>query len=333
MTATRSLLVLLGCSLIAAVGGCTMLKDSFNRVMDKDTTGDRIARGSYDTVKPSARPAGGVCVHASEKSPAQVYDPEVVLQVTNYSTGAYRVTLYGCDDLAKKGQLVLRPRLRRVDPTRAEPLVVPNDYRTLKETEIAGIFLRNPQPGGDRLAEWPRVAITIVSAPDWHLDLPAREGLHEHPADHEARVKRFEQTGVYEKPTYSMSQAGCWKFKARVWSSASASHSVEPFYFCNWKEPLRTEYGLEALAYEKWAGLYEGIAPSPDGPTTGARRTEGPVAPDTPVPFTRPYQDAEFKATWTGRLIKMMTKATGMDYRYDDRRLWFNLDASIEPHG
>lgn len=314
-----------------ALCGCATLQESFDRVLNRDTTENRIQRGDYDDIKTEAKPASGVCVHAGKKAMPGTYDPTVAVQIVNQQTGDYRVTLFGCDELAAKGLLVVKSRASDTAPAE---LKLPEGYRTVKETELAGFFLRNQQPGGEQLAEWPRVAVTITSAPTWHLDrVSTNKGFAETESERQARAEHLQRTGEYKKPAFAMDKPGCWTFEAKVWNSAKASRDVKPFHFCNWKEPLHIDLSINRLAYEKWAKLNEGIFVTPDGPTTGARRTQGPIPPDTPVPFTRPYQNADFKASWTGSVIQMVTEATGIDYRYDDRRLWFVLESELEPKG
>lgn len=190
----------------------------------------------------------------------------------------------------------------------------PADYRTIQATELAGFFERNPQPGAGKVAEWPRVAITLVEAPPWRYELP---------------YVRFASGQIGpEKPEPGF---GCWKFKARIWTSMTVSKEVAPFHYCS-GDPMRIPAGIGTSAYQVWTGLVGTNVSRETRGSTGITRTDGPVFPDTPLPTTLAYQRANFGNSFTGRVVSGVLLATGVSFEnFQEHRLWLNVDPAIAP--
>lgn len=190
----------------------------------------------------------------------------------------------------------------------------PADYRPIQATELAGFFERNPQPGAGKVAEWPRVAITLLEAPAWRYELP---------------YVRFASGAIgNEKPEPGF---GCWKFKARIWTSMTASKDVAPFHHCS-GDAMRVPAGQGMASYQVWTGLVGSNVSRETRGSTGINRTEGPVFPDTPLPTTPAYQRANFGNSFTGRVVSHVLLATGVSFEnFQEHRLWLNVDTAIAP--
>jgi hypothetical protein len=296
--------------------GCAEMSQALDQAVQQSLTGntpqDRIRRGDYDDlVTTSQLGFPDVCVHAVPGSGDGDYEPKVAVRIIDRSTGRYGILPYDCAKAAATGQLTKRPVLGApAIPTAAATGGVPADYRNVQATELAGFFERNAQPGGDRPVQWPRVAITLVDAPPWHLEATRWAG------------------GAKKAPG-----PACWKFKAKVWDSATKSHDVEPFYLCNTRDDIKFTGGHDGIRYDIWSGLVAGPSTlmSTTRGSTGIVRTEGPVYPDTPLPATVAYKRANFGSSWSGQVVHAVIDAMRMDYKVEDSRLWVNVDPAIAP--
>jgi hypothetical protein len=209
------------------------------------------------------------------------------------------VTSGKCDELQKNGLLV---------PVAggASGAGRPADHRAFATTELAGFFERHPQPGGGRVAAWPRVVVTLVAMPGWGWD---RVDVH-----------RFKAPGL-----------GCWKFRATIWESESNSREVAPFHSCS-DESLKVPSGDASAYYQTWSGLVGSGSQLVTPGSTGIQRTEGPVWPDTPLPVAKLSTSRQLgMVTFTGERIAGVLYATGIDFRQRDSRLWLNVAPEIEP--
>lgn len=189
----------------------------------------------------------------------------------------------------------------------------PTDYHSVQSSEIYHFFDKHPQPGGGNFIVWPRIAITLIDAPSWHLD--------------DTNIRIGGAIGG-RKPYPSK---GCWKFKAKIWESESISKEVQPFYHCT-DDSLLIPGGDNAVAYEIWSGkVGTDITRNTQG-STGIMRTEGPNFPDTPIPSTHPYRWINFAGSFTGEVISGVLSETGIDFTaFNDHRVWLNLADHLEP--
>ena len=148
----------------------------------------------------------------------------------------------------------------------------------------------------------------MVDAPAWHLQKMNQPGRR-----------------VGEPPSF-----GCWKFEAIIWDTETQSRPVNGFYYCT-GDPIRVPgFGPGWAKYATWAGL-AGANIEKKG-STGTRRTHGPGYPDTPVPYTKAYQHADFGITFSGEVVSGILEETGFNFdKLDDYRLWINLAPSLEP--
>lgn len=198
-----------------------------------------------------------------------------------------------CDELAKAGVLVLADT--SVSPRAGGK---PADFVAFESTELSGIFERFPQPGGGRIAEWPRVAITLLEEPAWGGEKPNAYG--------------------FKYPDVS-----CWTFRAKVWESAQASRDIPRFHICSDAVP-RWPGGDTAMTYQVWGGIV-GRQATPG--STGILRTEGPLWPDNPLPVGKPREAVRVNpATFTGDVLSKLLYNTGVDFTLpQEHRVWLNL--------
>jgi hypothetical protein len=220
--------------------------------------------------------------------------------------------LITCDKLIKSGTFHRIASNSTNASASSDP--VPADHRTIEQTELNLFFEKYEQPGGGQIAVWPRVAITVIDAPAWHLeDTSERMGGR-----------------IVKSKTYPSD--GCWKFKAKVWESAQKSHDVAPFYFCTGDPPQRQPINQLLIAYQIWSGLRGTSTTRVTPGSTGIRRTEGPNYPDTPLPTSAVYQRTNFGSSFTADVACGILSATGIDFsNFNDHRVWFNLAPSLEP--
>ena len=259
--------------------------------------------GKYVTCQP-----GGMPVSTESKGSGSARDKVVSQQKVTIGITPLPI----CDELIKTGQVQLVSQGPTSGDTSAE--AVPSDYVNIEKTEIYRIFEKYPQPGGGAFAEWPRVAITVIDAPPWHLEDKIKRG----PMGMVAGTKAY--------PT-----EGCWKFKAKVWESKSKSHDVGPFYHCT-KDQLRMPKNKLLISYNTWSGLQGSSFTRTKLGSTGILRTDGPNYPDTPLPTSMPYQRANFGTSFTAEVACGILGATGIDFTaHNDYRVWFNLSPALEP--
>jgi hypothetical protein len=196
-----------------------------------------------------------------------------------------------CDDLDKAGVLVA---VRGAAPAGGGK---PADFVAFSTTELAGLFERFPQPGGGRTAEWPRAAITLLEEPSWGPERPNAYG--------------------FKYPDLS-----CWKFRAKVWDSATVSRDIPAFHVCSDAVPDMPG-GDVRMTYQVWSGI---VTPQPTIGSTGILRTEGPLWPDNPLPVGKPRDAGRLNpATFTGDILSVVLYNTGVDFNLQDRRVWLNL--------
>jgi hypothetical protein len=191
------------------------------------------------------------------------------------------------------------------------PAQKPEASGSVDESELAGFFELHPAEGGGKVTQWPRVAVTIVSAPEWHLGV---------------------FRGLSLPLELTTPSDGCWKFSIVIWESEKNKRELPESELC---APAGSVYASFVhtlhMQYQHWAAL-RGESLSQEMPTTGSRRTGGPKPPDTPIPYGRIYQEAHIFQTWTGAVIQRLANLSGIDYAADqDRRLWFNLGDRVAP--
>jgi hypothetical protein len=200
-----------------------------------------------------------------------------------------------CAELQKNGLLVLAS-----DGGAATSAGRPADFKAFADTELKGIFERNPQPGGGKWTDWPRVVITLVAAPTWGWDK-----LNRH---------RF------KFPSFA-----CWTFRAKVWDSPKVSRVIPAFHHCS-DMPTKGLGGDANMIYQNWSGINLGSLTMNTRGSTGIKRTEGPNWPDTPLPVGNMDTAAKVNiVTFNGLIIYNIIGESGLDFRLEDHRLWVNL--------
>jgi hypothetical protein len=220
----------------------------------------------------------------------------------------------------------------------------------VQDTMLYRLFDKYPYDTKKPFAiQYPRVALTIVSAPPNHAQLQQRDfGGGFIPGD------------------------GCWTVRAKVWSSANASQNVGPFQWCSPRD-LPKDYqpgarvtiipcdgcspqsvpknnnptgsamamqrgtrnrllsvaGVSGFQFYEWLSRSRNYAIGAD--TTGTQRTDGPVPPDAAVPTDvahRRYFDSssgQFDVTLNdGAMVLLMFDDMDFDLTNpQDRRVWF----------
>lgn len=254
--------------------GTVEVMSPFNGIVTcfKDTPGSAISRRPIQSI-----------------TEAEGFPSLIVTKTGVMSSGA-------CAELQKNNLLVLASGGSGSAASAGQPA----DFKALADTELKGFFERNPQPGGGQWADWPRVAVTLVSAPAWGWDKLDRH--------------RF------KFPTFA-----CWAFRAKIWDSPKASRVIPVFHHCT-NMPTRGLGGDANMIYQNWSGINLGSMTMNTRGSTGIKRTEGPNWPDTPLPVAN--MDTASKVnlvTFNGLIIYNTVIALGLDFRLEDHRLWINL--------
>lgn len=134
----------------------------------------------------------------------------------------------------------------------------------IEATPLAKIFATVPfDPDRRSEDQYPRVALSVLGSPNWHSDAKFDGGAR---------------------------SDGCWVLEATLWRTAQSSEPVAPFVLCA-PEDFR---GVTAInrAVDWWNDMTFAnyirengqLVRSEDIPTTGNRRTAGPLAPSRRVP-------------------------------------------------
>lgn len=156
--------------------------------------------------------------------------------------------------------------------------------------------------------QFPRVALTILSSPEFHAEMPAYA------------------------PSSTNYKSGCYEVKAKIWHSSEQSTDIEKVVWCS-PDNIATGIPLRG-AIQWWSGttiLHAKLAKyeKNNGPvSTGKKRTEGPIPPDAPIPddiVHQKYYSASMLSanTYDGMMVASILYQMGFDWSYqEDRRVW-----------
>jgi len=156
--------------------------------------------------------------------------------------------------------------------------------------------------------QYPRVALTVLSSPEFHAEMP------------------------FASSSSTNYKSGCYEVKAKVWHSPDQSTDIEKVVWCS-PDNIATGIPLRG-AIQWWSGttiLHAKLAKygTNIGPvSTGKKRTEGPIPPDAPIPddiVHQKYYSASMLSanTYDGMMVASMLYQMGFDWSYqEDRRVW-----------
>jgi len=160
----------------------------------------------------------------------------------------------------------------------------------ITRTPLSCFFARHPYQ--DSGTNWPRVAITIVSAPPFWGELVQKS--RDIPAN------------------------TCWSMKAKIWFNQKDAQDVAPFQWC-WSE---MSLGVQFNDVPTWGGhasynMMDAIR--------GGARTEGPWAPSAPLPDDPMNRDKFSFMTYSNYFVGSVLHRMGLNWSKSDGRVWFNL--------
>ena len=164
------------------------------------------------------------------------------------------------------------------------------NYLTIENTKLNNIF-ENKQDG-----TYPRVAVTVVKAPEFHAESFAGRNNHH--------------------------KYGCYDLKAVLWQSETENEFVDGFKLCS---PDDIVYGVSMQKIIWWGSstlLYN--------ESSGKKRTTGPLWPETPISQDIKhdvYFDSNLQFSYDLFMIGSVLYKMGFNWSdIKDKRVWFEFE-------
>jgi hypothetical protein len=177
--------------------------------------------------------------------------------------------------------------------------IVDTYYRNIRDTELKGLFANAPWNAGRTM--WPRVALIIEEKPQGHSP--------------SVTYMKWGQDIVN----------GCWRIRARIWTSPAANKEVKPFNWCLTEMKVDT---MEAPGTPPTKMITVAVTGLPEwakspktmfsDQNTGPEGTEGPNPPYVPTIRFGYQMRTDSDAIMLGNVLREM----GFSYGVADGRAW-----------